>query len=74
MADEHVTGDLPYVLKEAEIEGFVLKPRDLQITVDISTVGVPVSKISVMMLFVRGYRKPPICTDADWKSDKNSSD
>lgn len=65
MTDEDVTGDLPYVLEETEVEGFVLEPCDFQVTIDVSTVGVPVSKIPVVMLFVGRYGKSAICTDAD---------
>lgn len=67
VTDEDVTRDLPYVLEEAEVEGFVLEPCDLQIAIDVSTVGVPVSKIPVVMLFVGRHGQTAIGTDANCK-------
>lgn len=55
MTDEDVAGDLADVLQEAEIELVVLQPRDLQVAVDVRTVGVPVSKIPVMVILVRRH-------------------
>lgn len=69
MTDEDVTGDLPYILEETEVEGFVLKPCDLQVTIDVSTVGVPVSKIPVVMLFVGRHGETAICTNANYKQN-----
>lgn len=65
VADEHVTGDLSYILEETEVECLILQPRDLQVTVDISTVGVPVSKIPIVMLFVGWNGEAAIGTDAN---------
>lgn len=64
VADEHVTCDLPYILEETEVECLVLEPCDLQIAVNVSTVGVPVSKIPVVVLFVGRNREAgtPTCT------------
>lgn len=67
MTDKDVAGDLPYVLQETEVEGLVLEPCDLQITVDVSTVGVPVSKIPVVVLLVGRHGETAIGTDADCK-------
>lgn len=52
VANEYVAGDLADVLEKAKIEGLVLQPRDLQVAVDVGTVGVPVSKVPVVMLLV----------------------
>lgn len=52
VADEDIAGDLSDILEETEVECLVLEPRDLQVAVDVSTVGVPVSKIPVVMLLV----------------------
>lgn len=70
VTDEDVTGDLPYVLEKTEVEGFVLEPCDLQVTIDVSTVGVPVSKIPIVMLLVGGYGEAAIGTDADCKHER----
>lgn len=72
VADEHVTGNLPYVLQEAEIECLVLQPRDLQVPVDISTVGVPVSKIPVVVLLVGRNGEAAIGTDANCNRAKGN--
>jgi len=73
VTDENVPGDLPYVLEETEVEGFVLEPCDLQVAIDVSTVGVPVSKIPVVMLFVGRHRETAIGTDANCKHDRQNS-
>lgn len=65
VADEHVTGDLSYILEETEVECLILQPRDLQVTVDIRTVGVPVSKIPIVMLFVGWNGEAAIGTNAN---------
>lgn len=65
VTDEDVAGDLAYVLEETEVEGLVLEPGDLQVTVDVSTVGVPVSKIPVVVLLVGRYGETAIGSDAD---------
>lgn len=70
VADEHVTGDFPYVLEETEVEGLVLEPRDLQIAVDVSTVGVPVSKIPVVVLLVGRNGQAAIGTDANCNRER----
>lgn len=70
VTDEDVTGDLPYVLEEAEVEGFVLEPCDLQIAIDVSTVGVPVSKIPVVMLFVGRHGEAAIGTNTNCKHNR----
>lgn len=70
VTDEDVTGDLPYVLEETEVEAFVLEPCDLQVAIDVSTVVVPVSKIPVVMLLVGGYGEAAIGTDADYKHER----
>lgn len=51
---EDIAGDLAYVLQEAEVEAIV-EPRDLQVAIDVGTVGVPVAKVSIVMLLVRGH-------------------
>lgn len=65
VADEDVAGDLPYILEEAEVEGVVLEPCDLQVAVDISTVGVAVSKIPVVVLLVGRNGEAAIGSDAN---------
>lgn len=65
VADEHIACDLSYVLQEAEVECLVLEPRDLQVAVDISTVGVPVSKIPVVVLLVGRNGEAAIGSDAN---------
>lgn len=70
VTNEDVSGDLAYILEKAEIEGFILEPRNLQVTVDVSTVGVPVSKIPVMVVFVGRHGKTAICSDADCRKRK----
>lgn len=67
VTDEYVTGDLPDILKKAEVEGVVLEPRDLQVAVDVSTVGVPVSKVPIVVVLVGRYGESAISTDADCK-------
>lgn len=71
VTNEDVSGDLAYILEKAEIEGFILEPRNLQVTVDVSTVGVPVSKIPVMVVFVGRHGKTAICSDADCRKRKS---
>ena len=71
MTDEDVTGDLADILQKAEIETWVLKPRDLQIAVDVSTVGVPVSKIPIVVLLVGRYGKSAICANTNCNETKN---
>jgi len=73
VTDENVPGDLPYVLEEAEVEGFVLEPCDLQVAIDVSTVGVPVSKIPVVMLLIGRHGETAIGTDANCKHDRQNS-
>lgn len=68
VTDEDVTGDFSYILEETEIEGLVLEPCDLQVTIDVSTVGVPVSKIPVVMLLVGRHGEAAIGPDADCKN------
>lgn len=65
VADEHITCDLPYILEETEVECLVLEPCDLQIAVNVSTVGVPVSKIPVVVLFVGRNREAAIGSNAN---------
>lgn len=71
VTNEDVSGDFSYILEKAEIEGFILEPRNLQITVDVSTVGIPVSKIPVMVVFVGRHGKTAICSDADCNTKAN---
>lgn len=70
MADKDITGDLSYVLEEAEVERLVLEPCDLQVAVDVSTVGVPVSKIPVVVLFVGRNGEAAIGSNANCKRDE----
>lgn len=65
MTDEDISRDFPNVLKETEVEVFIFKPSDLQITIDVSAVRVPVPKISVVILLVGCHRKTAICSNAN---------
>ena len=65
MADEDVSGDLPDVLKEAEVLVGVLKPCQLKVSVHVSAVGVSVSKVPVVVVSVVRHRHSPICANTD---------
>lgn len=72
VADEHVTSDLPYILEKAEVESLVLEPCDLQVAVDVSTVGVPVSKIPIVMLLVGRNGEAAIGSNANCNNERKS--
>lgn len=52
MTDEDVASNLADFVQEAEVGGVILNPRDLQVTIDVGTVRVPVSKVPVVVHLV----------------------
>ena len=49
MTDKNVTGNFANILQETKVGGIILDPRDLQVTIDISAIRVPISEVSVVV-------------------------
>lgn len=70
VGDEHVAGHLADVGQEAEVQVLVLQPRDLQVPVHVSAVGVPVLQVLVVVRPRRRHRHPSVRTDAYFAFDE----
>lgn len=53
--DQNVSGHFPYVLQKTEVQVFVLQPREFQVAVHVSAVGVSVPEIPVMVVPIRRH-------------------
>ena len=52
MGYEDITRDLTNMLQEREVEVFILKPGQFQISVDVCAIGVSIPEISVVVLTI----------------------
>ena len=68
MRDEDVACHFADVLQEVQVETLVLQPRQLQVPVDVSAVGVAVAKVLVVMLAIRRNGHSAIRANAYWGS------
>ena len=66
LRDQNVASDLTDVLKEAQVEIFILEPGQLEVAVDVGAVGVSVSQVAVVVLAVVRNGHPAVGSDANW--------
>lgn len=64
VGNEHISCDFSYVLEEGEVHVFVLQPCQLEVPVDVCTVGEAIAKIPVVGVSVRRNRHATVRPNA----------